>query len=402
MNSSLPSATVKAEEARKSYRIDSTIGYYAAFVALGLSAATLGPTLPGLASHTRTGLAEISSLFMARSIGYLMGSGPGGRLYDRLPGHLLMSGMLGIMVITLVLIPTIPALWLLFTVMFLLGLGEGNVDVGGNTMLVWQHGEGVSPYMNGLHFFFGFGAFVTPIILARALLLSGDIHWGYWILALLILPMLLWVGRLPSPAIPSRSPEAAPARKDTWMVILVAVFFFFYVGAEISFGGWVYSYATALGLGTPIMAAYLTSAFWGALTAGRLLSVPLATRLKPVPMLVIDLVGCLASVGLILLFPGSPLVIWIGTIGAGLSMASVFPTTLLLAGNRMTITGTNTGWFFVGSSLGGVVLPRLIGQLFEAISPRMTMVTIMVDLIILIVFFTALVLHNARPIPGVR
>jgi FHS family Na+ dependent glucose MFS transporter 1 len=180
------------------------------------------------------------------------------------------------------------------------------------------------------------------------------------------------------------------------MLALVAVFLFFYVGAEISYGGWIFSYATALGLGTPTMAAFLTSAFWGALTAGRLLSVPLATRLKPIPILVLDLAGCLASVGLVLLFPASPLVIWIGAIGTGLAMASVFPTTLLLAGSRMTVSGTTTGWIFVGSSLGGVVLPRLIGQLFETIGPRMTMVVIMADLVIMLGFFAALVFHATR------
>jgi MFS transporter, FHS family, Na+ dependent glucose transporter 1 len=398
MNPSNPSVAGKPETAPKSYRIGSTIGYYGVFVALGLAASTLGPTLSGLATHTRTGLAEISSLFMARSIGYLLGSGPGGRLYDRLPGHILMSGMLGLMVITLALTPVIPIFWVLFAVMFLLGLGEGNVDVGGNTMLVWQHGDEISPYMNGLHFFFGLGAFFSPIIIARAVLLSGDIHWGYWMLAILMLPMLFWMARFPSPAIPSHSPKAAPVRKDRWMVLLVALFLFFYVGAEISFGGWIYSYATASGLGTLTTAAYLTSAFWLALTVGRLLSVPIATVMKPIPILAIDLAGCLASIGFLLLFPSSSLATWIGTIGVGLSMASVFPTTLLLAGTRMTITGTITGWFFVGSSMGGVVLPRLIGQLFESIGPGMTMVTIMIDLIILLVFFAVLVFHNGRPI----
>jgi fucose permease len=390
-------AKAETDIPRSNYRLSTTGGYYAAFIALGLAAAVLGPTLPGLAAHTRSGLAEISSLFMARSLGYLLGSGLGGRLYDRLPGHLLMAGMLGVMALTLALAPLIPWLWVLFGAMFVLGLGEGSVDVGGNTLLVWLHGKGVSPFMNGLHFFFGLGAFIAPVIIAQALARSGDIYWGYWTLAILILPVIFWLARLPSPATDAHSEKALPVKKDPWMVILVALFFFFYVGAEISFGGWIYSYATALNLSTPTMAAYLTSAFWGALTAGRLLSVPLATRLKPVPTLVIDLAGCLASVGLILLFQSSPLVIWIGTIGTGFFMAAVFPTTLTLAGTRMTITGATTGWFFVGSSMGGVVLPRLIGQLFEAISPRMTMTAIMIDLLVMLGFFAALLLYHARP-----
>ncbi|NJN94713.1 MAG: MFS transporter [Anaerolineales bacterium] len=148
-------------------RSSKTAAYYLAFVALGLTSATLGPTLPNLAEHTRSNLREISYLFTARSLGYLIGSFLGGRLFDRKPGHPVMALMLVGMVAALVVIPLIPALWLLIAVMLFLGLVEGAVDVGGNTLLVWVHRHRVGPYMNGLHFFFGVGAFLSPLIVAQ-------------------------------------------------------------------------------------------------------------------------------------------------------------------------------------------------------------------------------------------
>ena len=57
-----------------------TIGYFAAFVAIGLETAALGPTLPGLAEQTNTQLDAISILFPAHSLGYMFGSFFGGRL----------------------------------------------------------------------------------------------------------------------------------------------------------------------------------------------------------------------------------------------------------------------------------------------------------------------------------
>jgi fucose permease len=51
-------------------------------------------------------------------------------------------------------------------------------------------------------------------------------------------------------------------------------------------------------------------------------------------------------------------------------MAAIFPTTVTLAGTWMPITGRVTGWFFVGSSLGGMTIPWLIGQLFEPVGPQ--------------------------------
>jgi len=43
-------------------------GYYAAFIALGLFGASMGPTLPYLAQHTGSRLSEISFLFTARAL----------------------------------------------------------------------------------------------------------------------------------------------------------------------------------------------------------------------------------------------------------------------------------------------------------------------------------------------
>ena len=93
-----------------------TIGYCVAFVALGLVMASLGPTLPGLAKNTRTHLSEISVLFTARALGYLIGSFQGGRLYDRVPGHPVMAAGLLVMAATMALVPAISWLWLLAAV----------------------------------------------------------------------------------------------------------------------------------------------------------------------------------------------------------------------------------------------------------------------------------------------
>ena len=70
-------------------------------------------------------------------------------------------------------------------VLFFLGAFQGVLDVGCNTLLIWVYRRDVSPYMNALHFFFGVGTFIAPIILAQSALLSGDIKLGYILIALL-------------------------------------------------------------------------------------------------------------------------------------------------------------------------------------------------------------------------
>jgi MFS transporter, FHS family, Na+ dependent glucose transporter 1 len=379
-------------------RIPRTIGYYAAFVALGLASASLGPTLAGLAEHIQSRLAQISSLFAARSLGYLVGSVLGGRLYDRVPGHPVMSGGLLLMAGMMALAPLAASLWVLATAILILGLAEGALDVGGNTLLVWTHREKVGPFMNGLHFFFGLGAFLSPLIIAYAMRGGGGILRAYWTLAVLLLPAALWLLRLSSPAAAEASVVASADRPNGRMVALIVVLFFLYTGSEVAFGGWIYSYAAALRLSRDAVAAYLTSAFWGSLTAGRLLAIPLAMRFPPHRILLVDFLGCLASLCALLLWPHSLIALWLGSCGVGLSMASIFPATLSLAQGRMRITGQVTGWFFVGASAGGMFLPWLIGQFFESAGPRAMIVILLVDLTAAVGLLAVLAFRFARPV----
>lgn len=367
-----------------------TIGYYSAFVSLGLATAALGPALPYLAAQTGSELSQISILFSMKAAGYLVGSIIGGRLYDRLPGHKVMvAGLVGV-IITMAMTPLLSLLWLLGAILFLLGATEGAVDVGGNTLLVWVHRRKVGPFMNALHLFFGVGTFLAPIILAQSVLRSDGISWGYWLIALAIAPVALWLLRLPTPAAPDHEDDK-DGLSNIWLLTLIVIFFFLYVGAEVSFGGWVFTYTLEMGLADEASAAYLTSIFWGAFTIGRLFSIPIASRLRPQWILSIDLVGCLLGLGLILFYPGSQVALWGGTAILGLSMASIFPTMITFAERRMTLTGTITSWFFVGGSSGGIFFPWLIGQLFKPVGPQVTIIINLIAILAASLMFIILI-----------
>jgi FHS family Na+ dependent glucose MFS transporter 1 len=389
-------------------RLTRTAAYYVAFIALGLTNAVLGPTLPGLAEHTHSRLNEISFLFMAHALGYLVGSFQGGRLYDRVPGHPVMAFGLITMAAMLASVPMIPLLWLLTIALLLLGAAAGALDVGGNTLLVWIHGREVGPFMNGLHFFFGVGAFVSPILVAQAMRMSGDITWAYWMMALLVVPMAVWLLRLSSPAAPATVTENPAALHSTaqasrrvasyerTVVALTALLFLLSVAAEFAFGGWIFTYAVRLDLASETTAAYLTAAYWGALTFGRLVGIPIAARFRPRTILLVDLLGCLASLGVLLLWPGSVAATWLGTLGMGFFMASIFPTSITLAERRVTITGRITSWFLIGASIGSMSLPWLVGQFIEPLGPRSAMALIIVDLAAAVGVLAVLIWFSTR------
>ncbi|MCC6165796.1 MAG: MFS transporter [Caldilineaceae bacterium] len=377
--------------------LPSTYAYFAAFIGLGLISASLGPTLPGLAEQTGAELREISRLFLARSTGYMLGSYFGGRLYDRIPGNPVMAAALLIMALGMATAPLLPTLWILAAVLLVIGLAEGTLDVGGNTLLVWIHRSRVGPYMNALHFMFGLGAFLSPLVIAQAVAWSGGIRLGYWLLAVYVLPVLVWLGREASP-IPEVEQDRDEAIHVNWRLVgLIALFMFLYVGAEVGFGGWIYTYAVSMGLVDETAAFYLTSLFWGALTLGRLAAIPIATRVRPRTILLWDIVGAVVSVALILVLPQSVWAMWVGIFGAGFALASIFPTLITWAERRITVSGLVTSIFLVGASLGGMLLPWLIGQLFEGRGPQITMILIMGNMLVAAVVYAVLMIYGGRP-----
>src|SRR5215208_139701 len=373
-----------------------TTAYYLAFILLGLTIAAEGPTLLKLAEHTSSTLDQISLIFFFGSLGYLLGSYIGGRLYDRVPGHRFMASVLIFLGIFSALVPIVSTKWLFFTVILVFGITKGAVDVGCNTLLLWVHNEAVGPFMNGLHAFFGVGSFIAPLIIARVISATGDIHWVYWFFAIAALPIAIWLWNLPSPDARAVPAEHVKTPFPILPVLVMVLCFVLYVGGESGYGSWIYTYAFKLNFGTEITAAYLTSAFWGAFTFGRLLGIWVSMRAKSTTILALDFAGCIISIGLILLFRESATVLWIGTILFGLSQASIFPTFMTLAEERMHVTGTMAGWFLVGVGLGSMILPWLIGQAFVRIGPGAMMALIFAALLLNVVILWSFTRVSAR------
>ncbi len=343
--------------------------------------AVLGPTLPYLAKFTQTSFSQISLLFIARSLGYLAGSFIGGYLYDRVSGHPLMAISLVALGLSLVLTPNISLLWILIAIIFLTGVSQGIVDVGGNTLIVWLHGKNVGPYMNALHMFYGVGTFLAPIIIVQAILITGNIIWGYWCIAAFVIFSALQFVLIPSQQTHAKEPEIITALNKQYLVFLASLFLFCYSSMANIFGGWIFSYVVGLGITNEANAAYLTSTFWGAFAIGRLLSIAVAIHFKPSTILLVDLIGCLLSIGIILLSPFSIISIWVGAAGLGISAASLFPTTVSLVERRIEITGKITSRFIIGSAFGAMFPPWFVGQLFETAGPQIVIYSVFITLL---------------------
>ena len=136
-----------------------------------------------------------------------------------------------------------------------------------------------------------------------------------------------------------------------------------HMGGELAFGGWIFTYADEA-TGSETTARLVNAVFWGGLVVGRVIAIPLALRLSPKAMLQLDLVGAVLSLALLVLLPDSIPALWIGTIGFGVSIASMIASSFNLAERHMPIASGVSSAFLVGGSLGSMTLPWLVGQLF--------------------------------------
>ena len=363
-----------------STKIQNTIGYYLLFISLGFGLGITGPAIPSLAKQTTSTIGQIGMLLLFTAIGYSAGTLIGGRLFDRVrAGHPMLGACQLISAALLASIPLAGNLPVLLLIVFLSGLPNGTINTGANTLLMWTHGEKSGPFINGLHFSFGLGAFLAPTLYAQMLKLGGTYRHAYWLLAGVAALIALFMLRQPhSPEHPHRQgAEAFSNRKDIAQylpqIIIAMLFLFFYVGAEITYGNWIYTYTITLHLADATRAAYLTSSFWLAFTIGRLISIPAAARFKPEQILGLALTACALITGLVIVNPESSTLLWVCTIGLGFFMAPVWPTGYNLAGQSVKLTATISSIILLGDSFGGMLLPSLTGQMVEHFgAPMMT------------------------------
>ena len=374
--------------------------FYVAILFEGIMLSSIGPVLPELRDRTGSTLGAIGILFTANSLGYILGSLAAGRSFGRFPGNYLLAASLVWTAAVVALIPFIGVIWLLVVAFAAFGFALGFIDVGTNTLIVWVFRSDVPPYMNGLHLSFAIGAFVSPLIVDRFAVVNGDATSAYWLFAALMLPLAYTLSRRESPLPPEAvtdAPGASVLRRYALFLGLMALFFFMHVGAELSFGGWIFSYADEIGIGGDTTGRILNSVFWGGLVIGRLLAIPLSMRLSSRLMLLVDLVGAAASLGLIALFPDWAPSLWIGTIGFGVSIASMFASGMNYTEERMPITSGVTSLLVVGAGLGSMTIPWVVGRAFDARGPEMLVYLVAGTIAGAIVVFGAIdMLSNRR------
>ncbi|XP_063153576.1 major facilitator superfamily domain-containing protein 4A [Candoia aspera] len=132
------------------------------------------------------------------------------------------------------------------------------------------------------------------------------------------------------------------------------------------YSGFVYSYAVEepLSVGHK-RAGYLPSLFWGFITLGRLISIPVSYRMKPATMVFINVVGVLVTFFLLLIFSTSVVFLFVGTASLGLFLSSTFPSVLAYTEDILQYKGCATTVLVTGAGIGEMVLQLLVGSIIH-------------------------------------
>lgn len=365
-----------------------------------------------------------------------------GYLLDKYPRHryTLLFMYTAIMGLACTMIPLSPSLYFFFGLCAIYGFVMGSLEVGGNVLCldVWQGFDESGPYMHSLHFSWGVGAFLAPLIAEKFLDNRNDIIHSsnrtkainelsetsvsdandgpgieilYSILGLFTI--LVSIGYLiyaikgfEMNEYYNSSYKKLTQQKKTasnnFIVIcliyrcdvgkLILAFLFIYVGMEKLYGTYLATFTvrSELHLSRKV-GVRITAVFWGSFMMMRLVAIFISLRLSPLGILLFGFFMSLVGSTLLALFAESSVIaMGIFTSFMGIGMAPIYASSILWMDQFMKVTNKIGGLMTVSSGIATDAFPLLLGQ-FIASFPMLLMylqVCLMYFCVVLFAFAT--------------
>ncbi|OBZ10586.1 fucose permease [Bacillus sp. FJAT-27264] len=359
------------------------------YFVIGLAHVVLGSILPVLLEHYDQSYSAGGQLIFTQFAGFLAGvliSPFLNRRFGKRGGILIATGLLLVAEVAYTFLP--PWGWM-YVIAVAAGFGFGMVEAVIGTVIIAAITEGTAVAMSRLEVLFGVGALLMPLIS------SGLIAAGWWKLSFLIVAafslvaLIFWskgrFGKLQS-LLDDRGPRRQvtneisdthtprfPYKGKQWFVLgIFMVFFFIYVGTEMSLVNFMPAiFIAKLGM-SESGAALTVTCFWLAMSIGRLFAGVLAEKIS---YRVYVLGSCLLTVVLLALFPFTEhrLVAFTIIILLGLFMSGLFSIALVFSSKLMPGTEESTPSIMIASGgIGGAILPLLTGWSMDHLQAAQT------------------------------
>ena len=300
------------------------------------------------------------------------------------------------------MIPFSPSLYFFFGLCGINGFVSGSLDTGGNVLCLdlWQGFDDSGPYMHSIHFSFGLGAFLAPII-AEKFLREDSMHMNsdnsteiikegdsitsnpitgpglemlYPILG--IFTIIASIGYLVFAVSAYKikddnnesfkiSETTKKSTSNNFVIIsLILVFLFLYAGMEVIYGTYIaaFSVRSDLHLSRKI-GARITAVFWGSFAAMRFVAIFISMKLNPLGTLLFSFFMSIVGSTLLAIFAEtSAVALGILTAFMGIGMAPIYASSMLWMDQFMTVTNKIGGLMTVAAGVGADAFPLILGQ----------------------------------------
>lgn len=342
---------------------------YLAFISLGLPDGLLGIAWPFMSSGFHVPLDSLGVLLIGFTTGYLFTSTASGKILRLMPlGMILTISCLltGLSLLTY----AFSSYWhLMIAASFFLGAGGGAIDSYINTFAASRFSAST---INWLHAFYGIGATAGPLLVTFMLAHNFQWYHGYIAVALIQISLsVLFFFTQKNWQVSSREEEHHSRAEYlhtlklpvVWINIVI---FFLYTGLEQGFGQWIFTILTRSRGMAEEKAGLWASAYWGSLTAGRIIFGIVLTKIPVNKVLKGALSGIVAGTFLVAadLNNFSSLA---GILLLGISNAPVFPSLISVTPDRVgrAHTATAIGVQISMAMLGASFLPGFAGLLSD-------------------------------------
>lgn len=256
----------------------------------------------------------------------------------------------------------------------LAGVGFGVVEAVLGSMIIDLFKEKRASAMSRLEVFFGLGALGIPLVSA-VLISQGQWKLAFPILAVMcVLTLICWVflsfgkqvdEQLKRPAQTQQKTTLKYTGKTKPILIIGMVFFFLYVGMEMSFSNYLPSILLQKTTFDESRAAAMLGLFWGFMVVGRLFCGYLADKYGYMKYLLISMfIAVVACFGLVY-FEGNIAILAMIAL-AGIGFSGVFGIALVYVNVAIPgLTNRTTSLLIACGGIGGALLPKATGLLMD-------------------------------------
>ncbi|KAF9448128.1 MFS general substrate transporter [Macrolepiota fuliginosa MF-IS2] len=344
---------------------------------LGWNDGANGPLLPRIQEHYHVGFAVVSMVFVCSCSGFIIGALMNFVLTDRLGlGKVRRSTF---QIVTFTILPTTPPFPVFVIVYIINGIGIA-LQLSQAMGLIASIKRNGDTKMGIFHAFYGLGALSSPFVATQFSQMPR--HWAFYYLTTLGIAVsntvvlatvfksktldecLMLIGEDPKASEKDTSERSSFNQVFRMKAVhLLAFFVLFYVGIEVSIGGWIVTFMLDVRGGGP-NTGYISSGFFAGLMLGRIGLLWLNRKLGP--RLALFLYAFLVI--------GLELIIWFvpsligGAVAVsfiGLLLGPMYPIAMVQAGTILPawLLTSSIGWISGFGQAGSAVVPFLTGAI---------------------------------------